>query len=353
MQRAAIFVLSAILTVLFGWLLTLALEDIGDLEGPNRQALRAELVPAEILERQRAIREELQVASREIKGQAEDQELLDESLSHSEATMQQLMDLHRLSLEKGVDPTEAQSDALAESQALFLKNQARSQAVTERVTALVAHKRALTEREHEVERELAVANRPADEEYARLRQKHDYLVAAMKLGLLLPLLVIVARKTHRNRGKRYLPIWIAAMVATFFHVTEVMYEYFPSEVFNYIATTAGILIIIGFLVSVLRRQRVRKPAEVSRKPIADAYSAGRCPRCAFPFKLRPRADASKERAGVGAAIADREPYTCPSCGTGLFEACGDCGSNRHSLLPYCGSCGAEAGGPGDVRPATA
>jgi len=38
---------------------------------------------------------------------------------------------------------------------------------------------------------------------------------------------------------------------------------------------------------------------------------------------------------------EEKPYTCPSCGTPLFEKCESCGGLRHSLLPFCLHCGAE------------
>ncbi len=106
--------------------------------------------------------------------------------------MGQLMDLHRLSLEKGGDPTTKQRDALAESQALFLTNQARSQAATERVAELVRHKRELFQDASALEEQLRLARAPADEEYERLDGRHDFLLACLKLGLLIPLLAFVA-----------------------------------------------------------------------------------------------------------------------------------------------------------------
>ena len=136
-------------------------------------------------------------------------------------------------------------------------------------------------------------------------------------------------------------IWVSGLIATFVHVTLVMHQYFPSEVFKYIAITAGILIILGFLISVLKRQVVRKPADLNLKAVADSYSARKCTRCAFPFQLRLRADVTGGRAGAEAAIADHEPYTCPSCGTNLFSECTSCGATRHTLLSHCGTCGAS------------
>ena len=44
------------------------------------------------------------------------------------------------------------------------------------------------------------------------------------------------------------------------------------------------------------------------------------------------------QASSGQPLQD-EPYSCPSCGTTLFEDCRQCGHSRHSLLPHCSHCG--------------
>jgi transcription elongation factor Elf1 len=35
------------------------------------------------------------------------------------------------------------------------------------------------------------------------------------------------------------------------------------------------------------------------------------------------------------------PYTCPACGTPVFEKCESCGEIRHAQLDHCASCGAK------------
>ena len=44
------------------------------------------------------------------------------------------------------------------------------------------------------------------------------------------------------------------------------------------------------------------------------------------------------QASSGQPLQD-EPYSCPSCGTTLFEDCRQCGHSQHSLLPHCSHCG--------------
>ena len=50
--------------------------------------------------------------------------------------MRQLTDLYRLNLERDIKPTEEEQRALAESQRLFLENQAKFQAANEEVASL-------------------------------------------------------------------------------------------------------------------------------------------------------------------------------------------------------------------------
>ena len=62
---------------------------------------------------------------REIEAQQERQVILRESRETAQTTMNQLLDIERLNLEKDVTPSEEEQSARAESQQLFLANQSR------------------------------------------------------------------------------------------------------------------------------------------------------------------------------------------------------------------------------------
>ncbi|MBJ02899.1 MAG: hypothetical protein CMK00_08535 [Planctomycetes bacterium] len=72
MQRTSVLCLSFVLTILFAWLLEFCLSDIGQLEGPNLQELRAQIVPAQLQEQRDAIATELETTEQEISSQQED-----------------------------------------------------------------------------------------------------------------------------------------------------------------------------------------------------------------------------------------------------------------------------------------
>jgi predicted RNA-binding Zn-ribbon protein involved in translation (DUF1610 family) len=82
------------------------------------------------------------------------------------------------------------------------------------------------------------------------------------------------------------------------------------------------------------------------KQYQQYYDKHLCPVCTKPIKAGPlRYAAWKKKATVvasqGMELDKRDPYTCPSCGTNLYDKCESCGNIRHTLLPYCEHCGTE------------
>jgi hypothetical protein len=78
----------------------------------------------------------------------------------------------------------------------------------------------------------------------------------------------------------------------------------------------------------------------------EAYERFFCPVCDYPIRRGPLKYVFWSRRTIKhlhfppqtPPPAD-EPYTCPACGTLLFEKCAVCGNVRHSLLPVCNHCG--------------
>ncbi len=352
-HRIFIFGLGGLLTILFMWMLAFVLDDIGRIKGPQRSDIVEEIVPAQT----RARIVELDDASDEldihINNQREVQALLDESMSSSGSTMNQLVELHRLNLEKDVTPTELEQEALAESERLFLKNQREYQVTISKIEDLQEQMRG-------VKRELTVLNREVfnfqdeiDEKYGELYKAHRMKLAGLKLGFLLPVLIVATLVFMKFRASPYRPILLAAFLASFAHTAHVMHEYFPSQYFKYIALAAVTAIVLAFLVRLIRTV-ARPKAEWLLKQYREAYNMHRCPMCSYPiargplkFMMWTRKGPRAARGGVGAGTTPQTqggkgfgPYSCPSCGEQLFEECASCGDVRHSLLPFCEGCGA-------------
>ena len=113
---------------------------------------------------------------------------------------------------------------------------------------------------------------------------------------------------------------------------------------------AAIVVVIGILHFLIRR--IANPGrEWLINQYREAYQKHQCPVCCYPIErgaFRQALWTSKgPKAVFAATVAENAdsrketPYTCPSCGTVLFNECDSCHRIRHSLLPYCEHCGQE------------
>ena len=123
--RWTIGLLSAVLGLLWIWLFGFIFSDIGDLEGPDFEASAARHVDASLREKTEALAGQIDQLDVQIRRQEEIQRNLKQSMDNARETMNQMMNLHRLSLERELNPSETQQEALATSQQRFLEAQNR------------------------------------------------------------------------------------------------------------------------------------------------------------------------------------------------------------------------------------
>jgi hypothetical protein len=169
-------------------------------------------------------------------------------------------------------------------------------------------------------------------------------VAAIKIGVLTPLIVLGGWLFARYRSSPYAPMVYAFGVAVLAKTFFVMHEYFPSEYFRYILILSA-LAVIGWLLARLLSIVARPSRDTRLKQYRESYDAFLCPVCQYPIRRGPLrfmswTPRSLRRASKPLVGVSDEPYTCPSCATALFEKCTNCGGTRHALLPACEHCGA-------------
>ena len=350
LHRFLIFLFSSILTVLLIWLLGFVLGDLGDFSPPNYQQIEKKYVAKEQTDKLASLAKEKKALENQVAEQREIQAILGQSTQTSRDTMNQLLQMHRFNLDKDVKPTTAEVEALAASESLYLGNQKQFQEANALIAGMSTRRRVLENETRQLNEVLDEARNPAREEFEAERKTHQLKVAAAKLAILVPLFIAAAGVTMRWRGKPYFPIGLSAFTATFVWISTVMHAHFPSDFFKYVAIGVGIAIVLAFLIQTIRRAVAPKLGWLLIQ-YRDAYNRRLCPICAHPI-LRgpykhvawtakgPKALAALSAAGGSDSEAD-EPYTCPSCGTGLYEKCESCGSIRHTLLPFCDSCGDE------------
>lgn len=346
--RWGIHVLALLLTFLLVWLLGFLLADIGNLKGPDFAGISRSHVNPALADRATALETQINEIDVQVNHQREIQQNLQRSMSNARETMQQMMNLQRLSLEQKVTPNDTEREALATSQKRFLDAQERFEQANEAISKSNQTKYDLSQELKSVRRDIEEQHRPARQEFDQLSRRHRFKVASLKLAFIVPLFLGASWSVYRFRESPYRPIFFAALIATFWKLGTVMFDHFPREFFKYIAISAGIVIVLAFLLWMLRRS-VRPGRATQLKRFREAYAAHHCPICAYPIargalkyavwtRKGPRLLAP-DTAAPGAEDASR--YACPSCGTRLFEKCEQCGSARHSLLPYCDGCGLE------------
>jgi predicted RNA-binding Zn-ribbon protein involved in translation (DUF1610 family) len=343
---------TVLLALLSVWLIGFVLDDIGTIAGPEYPEVEKAFLSRALLDDAKAADDQLTELGRKLQEQRARQSLLRDSTSRYEQTMRQLVELQRLNVEKGITSDEATQKALAESVAFFLANQKTDQALNEDVTKLTEQVSALENHKRGIEKQLETQRVPARKEFQRLQHRHDRKLAFFKLTFLLPLLAGVVVLFLRKRNSGYVPMLYAVGAAVLWHTVMVIHEHFPTRYFKYIVLCALLSVVAYTLVVLLRMLRSPKKGWLL-KQYREAYEKFVCPVCEYPIRRGPRKYLFWTRSTIkklavpeSAAGSKDEPYTCPSCGSRLFEECASCHAIRHSMLPYCDKCSAEKVGTG-------
>ncbi|MFN0056206.1 MAG: hypothetical protein ACKV0T_29010 [Planctomycetales bacterium] len=344
-HRFLVHLFTVVLTVLIYWLLGFVLKDIGSWPGPDYAAVEARLMDPALLERSGTLQTETSELERTILEQKGRQEILRDSTANSQQTMNQLLEIHRLALQREMTPSAQEQNALAESEALFLANQKQYQELNEELSRLNGQLRDLQQQRRELDKLLMENRTPVLLEFAELSRRHDWKIAALKLAALSPLLLAAVWLFLKHRSGVYSSLVYAFGIAVLAKVTLVMHEYFPARYFKYILILACLAVVLRVLVYLLRMIRFPK-SDWLLKQYREAYEAFLCPVCDYPIRRGPlkylfwtRRSVKKLHLPTSLSSEAEQPYTCPMCGTGLFEECGACHGIRHALLPVCEKCG--------------
>lgn len=336
-------------TVLFGllvyWLLGFVMRDIGTWPGPDYTAVEKRLSDLGLTQEATGVQKQIDETKRAIENRQQRQKVLRDSTSNSERTMNQLLELQKLTLQKGLTPSSDETKALAESQRLFLVNQTKYQEMNDQIATLSEQLGELENRRRSVQEKLDARQPDIQKEFVRLRSRHQFKLAALKLAVLLPLLALAVWLFLRWRGSLYASLSYGFGLALIVKVGMVMHEHFPRRYFKYVLIVIAIALVARVLIYLLRSRAYPK-LDWLLKQYREAYEHFLCPVCNHPIRRGPlkhlfwtRASLKKLHVPVNAADAGDEPYTCSVCATVLFEECPGCKHIRYSLLPACSHCG--------------
>ena len=346
-HRVLVWSFGTAMCLLVFWLRGFVVNDIGTRPGPLYEDVEAQQLDKSLIEEQEQLEEQTTEVQNEIGAQEDRQKLLRDSTQSSERTMNQLLEIHRLSLQKDVEPSDAEKEALAEAEQLFLDNQRQYQELNANIVQLNEQLRQLEEKQRDLDNRLTVAREPVREEFQSLKEQHDFKLAAWKLAVLVPLLAIAVWLFLKMRHSTYAPPVYAFGIAVAAKIALVMHEHFPTEFFKYVLILAALAVVVRILIHLL--QMVAHPErDWVLKQYREAYERFMCPICGYPIRRGPlkylfwtrRSIRKLSLSPMAQAEADA-PYACPACGAQLFEKCDACGAVRHALLPVCESCGSE------------
>lgn len=346
-HRVLVGVFTVLFSILIFWLLDFAVSDIGSIPGPKREDVEKRFLSQDLINQRDAINKQIEELDRNMSAQRERQSLLRDSTGRYQATLTQLLELQRANTQKGISNGQGQQQALAQSMSLFLSNQQKDQVLDDDILRLTEQERHLNDRKREIEEKIEGQRKNANDELERLQRSHDRKLAALKLALLVPLLGIALFVVAKKRIGIYGPLVYGAGLAILAQTALVIHECFPTRYFKYVLLSAAILAVGSMLVWLLRMVRSPK-LSLLLKQYRDAYEAFFCPVCDYPIRRGPRRFLFWTRRTVGKIVfpsesqrTDDQTYSCPACGSRLYEQCTKCAGVRHSLLPFCENCGAE------------
>jgi predicted RNA-binding Zn-ribbon protein involved in translation (DUF1610 family) len=336
---------TVVLTVLVYWLLGFIVDDIGSWPGPQYADVEQRMLDQTLVARSRDLQLKIADIEHQIRDQRARQKVLADSTANSKETMNQLLEIQRLALQKNVTPTPEELKALADSEELFLSNQKQYQILNEDIASLNVQSQDLDDEHREIERKLDERREPIQREFEGLQRRHELKVAAVKLGALAPFLAIAFTLFVKKRDSLYAPLIYAFGVAVLAKIVLVMHEYFPTRYFKYILILACLAVVVRILIYLLKMIAYPK-RDWLLKQYREAYEAFLCPVCDYPIRRGPLKYLVWNRRNIRklpipmVSADGEERYSCPMCGTALYEKCSACHAIRHSLLPACEKCGA-------------
>lgn len=344
-HRFAIRFFTVALAVLFFWLIGFFLADIRTIKGPDYPTVEKTHLDARLLEKQSHLERQIAWLAGEIENLAEKQRIIGDSSRSLQQTLSQIIELQKQGLQKNVAFTEKQQVNFSDSLNLFLGNQKNYQALSQSITEKISQKQQLTTEREAVSRKIEEQRRPAREEFERLMVRHRIRLASMQLLILLPILLLAAALIVKKPGSLYAPLFMALGAASLVRVAFVIHQYFPARVFRYVLTLSLIAVVIRLLVHFIRAVAFPGLPSVA-KQYREAYERFLCPVCEYPIRVGPRRFLFWTRRTVNRIVVptgpgEEEIYTCPSCGSLVFEECPSCHKVRHALLPYCTHCGSK------------
>jgi hypothetical protein len=335
--RFSIRFLSILLGLLSYWLLGFFMSDIATMEGPDRSAIEADFVDAAKAEEAKVLAAQINALRTRIKNAQTNRKNLEAQATNFKNKAE--------ILDKRPSLSPKDRDVRDDATEKFLAKRTEIDEVNELIRTTTLDEQKLQASSQTLDTELGQQRQKAQREYGTQYQAHRLKVAACKLAVLIPILLITTILLVRRRGTPFAPAFWAPTIATALMSLSVMHDHFPRKVFKYLLMAICLGIVLRVLISIIRKI-TKPPRDWLQKQYREAYERFLCPVCEYPIRRGPlrfvywtrRRVRHLTRPEAGDAKADG-PYTCPACATTLFDTCPSCDGVRHALLTACEHCG--------------
>lgn len=345
-HRFAIRLFTLVLAVLIFWVLGFFVDDIRSIRGPDYATIEKKHLDKDLVAKRHSLEKHVADLTRQIANQTEKQRVVGDSSRNLQQTINQLIELQKLGLQKSIVFSETEQANFTGSLNLFLDTQRKYQELSQTVSDMLERKQGIVREKEQAEQEIDGQRQPARDEFNRLSEKHRLKLAFLQLAILLPILLVAAVVIIKQRSSIYFPLFLAFGAATLIKVALVVHKYFPSKYFKYILIGSLLIAVARLLIYFIRAIAFPKTQWLV-KQYREAYERFLCPVCEYPIRIGPRRFLFWTRRTVNKIVVpgdcrdQEETYSCPSCGSNLFEECPTCHKVRHAMLPNCSHCGAE------------
>jgi hypothetical protein len=345
-QRFLIYSLSVVLAVLVYWMVGFFLQDLAAIPGPQLEQYTTSIQQSGMKVEADRLDNEINNLQKETNAVTQQQSLLKNSLSNTQNTINQILEIQRLHAQKGQAVSDDIAKAFQQNTQLFLSQQNSLQQINAALTELNLQLLPLQSHRQAIGEKINAALTQAHLLYSSDLEKHRLNIGLIQIGVLILLLLIVVLFLLNRASSYYRPIWVAISLSVLIKIFFVIHDYFPSRYFKYILTFSLIMVVFSALRDLLKR-RAFPAKSYLLKQFRDAYEHFLCPMCEYPIRRGPMRYAFWTRRSIKKLplirdhSEDKSAYNCPHCGTALYQPCGGCENIRHSLLPFCEHCGTE------------
>ena len=142
-HRFAIRLFTLVLAVLIFWVLGFFVDDIRSIRGPDYNAIELKHLDADLVAKRDALVKQIADLSRQIENQTEKQQVVGDSSRNLQQTINQLIELQKLGMQKSVAFSETDQSNFTASLRLFLDNQGKYQELSHTVSDLLERKHGL------------------------------------------------------------------------------------------------------------------------------------------------------------------------------------------------------------------